>query len=1227
MTKEEFAQNLDDFLADARARQQFMPRQTHGLSSNVFSTSDFGTLNRAPSSFFGPLGMLGLQALDNVADLGLVRPGYGGVPTPVFNTAVNFRDTGMSSFQQRMADINGNAFSAAYGGAARARQANMAKLFGDNSFLGKIRAQNPNGDIADVIGFAEDMSKNPIGSPIISQLVNAITGYDEGMGQNIAAGRSLDVAGGLLSKGMLGGVENGKYVDLMGDDFQKARGNIGEAIGMGSHAFTFTSLGRKSRRVHGASEELVATIMADAIQSGAIDEQAVRNSLNAAGVNEEGLDNGTAGTSDVLSALGRVNDRITEKTKQQNKDQEKSKELEKQYEGMADKDSQEAKTILRQKEALDQSIKTNKEELTGLTDTAQKLSKAIADGTGDLIESVTNVVDTLKDFYGSPTEAKQALDRLTGGQGSKNKKIADQVRRQMEDIRDNAILAGMSPAQAAQHIESLQGQLMTHGSLLGAGNAFSGAMAMQMADMSMGIARNFNGDQREQQRVMAAMNEYAGAFDQSDAKNFSILLETARMKGSLSEEEYNRIKEQGQNGNGYDFRMAYNELKTRTFGSVREGNRAVRNAQVMADLSNKVSEDPEALARSQEFAQTVISNEMGKINQQAQRDSDKQRAENSLLQQGFKGSEIRDAETKAESNAIEKAVKEIDKDGKLGLQGAYNNYRDSLIAKGMKPEAATRAANQWFNERFIKAAGGPLSDEQKEAIKTQIAEDTQNELSAMGGFRNGDRNGTGNKATDQFLKDIGAIGANGKLSGEAFRQASKGIYDAMVRDAGALGLDAGQIQDRRKEFEAAMKAGDEERAIAILNEDLDKVQGDASKRTTLFAGVQGKGTFRTSDVKQAEAERAESMKFFQNIMQNTTAAGMLRGFRTKDAQYEFAKLLSNVSDFKKVHEITADEEKERRKLLGLEGNEEYEKTFLSQKEQDRLQELYGKESLTEEERTDLKNLQDKQEEGRKSRKKMEEDALKGKNLSDEEKKRLNELQANRGLTDIRARRDEQKAQGESEREGAGAALMKGLTDDDWTEFANKFKAAGVSMEDFHDSLEKLVRFIMGDVLGDKVAGRDGLTVSERDELKELEGKKADELNDDQKKRLEELKKKRKAVPGEGKEGDTSEGKTEGANEGGEKPAGSDETAKDAGGGAAEGETPEETAHKDDTVAEPEAKEETKGGKDAGASDLSAFVSAAKDMVAANSAVLQKVGNLIQILNGNQAFHNAVSETA
>lgn len=1027
------ADDLIDLLRESESRKQFQPYQSQGLSSNIFSTKDIGTLSRQQSNFFGPLGMLGLQAIDSMAGgLGLIREGYGGAPTPVFNTAVNFKDTGMSAFQQQMADINGNTFASAYGAANRSRQRDIAGLFGDNSLFGAIRKE-ASPDMRDIMGWFGDMGKSQFGSPIISQLVNSITGYDEGAGSNVAAGRSMDIAGGLLSSQRgLPGMSSEGVVDPTSEAFQRARGTISGIVGMGAHDLTFKELGVKNRNIHGASETLVAEILSDAMQSGAITGEDVSRGLSKNFSKREllslGLSPKTATLNDVIEASGGVADRMSELQKAQNEDLEK-------YSKIEDKDSDEAKN-------LDREIKAREEKLSQLADTSRKLAKSIADGAAPLEEAVTNVVDTLKTFYGDETEAKKALDRLTGGQGSKNKRIADQVNRQMEDIRDAAILAGMSPAQAAQHVENLQAQIMTHGSGIGAGNAFSGAMAMQLGGMSFNVMRQFNGDQRKQQQVSQAFNEFAGSFDQSEARDFSILLENARMEGTIDEDEYNRLREKGQNGDYDDFTTAFNQLKTRVTGSVAGGNRLVRNRQAMAELSNHVSEDPEALARAQEFAGNVISAEMSRINTRAGRRSRQIQQENRLIQQGFTSNEIVEQENAAKGNAIEETLRGMGKEA-AGVLDAYNAKKRSLMDKGMSEADATRAANTWFDTTFgDKSKGGPLSQKQKDKIEAAIATGTENALSGMGGFEKGDKKnfiksrGLSRNAAS-VLTTAGIIDENGDLSGEAATQGANDILNNMISNAEMLGMDQGKLADQKKQIMSLLKSGkqvDQDKGVQQFLELLDQAGSTDAGKAVLTAGLD-KGNYRTTAAKRREAETADKRKVFDNIMQQTEAAKFLQGFETEDARFAMAGILNDIG-----------------------------------------KDNYGK----------LKVLEgDDLEKGRKRLSALEEKKKKGK-LSEKEEEEYKMLKANVDYTDLQKKRKDDKDKAEKDREGASAALMKGLTENDWTDFAAKFKAAGVSMEDFEKTIQNLIKFIAKDVLGEAV-GED----KKEGEGKEGEGAKAD----------------------------------------------------------------------------------------------------------------------------------------
>ena len=978
---------------------QYDPGRFQGLSSNPLGTGSIGTISMQQSDFFGPFGLLALQGIDSLlGGIGLVRPGYGGMPTPVFNTAMNLRNTGLSSFQMQMANMNGTAFGAAFGGMSAGQQASMAKAFNTQGDSNWARFYNANPGFQYAMDFVEGAARNPALSPMLNSLLNWATGHDSGAGASVAAQRSMDIAGRF-------GGRLGTFSDVMSQDFQDARAGLGSIIGEQAKRQTWSSYQVRNRNVYGASEALVANIVADALQSGSIDMDRVGEGFS-----------GMSGNDLVKNAVMATGERYRLTAERERMDSR--------LKGMGDNDPETAR-LKEKRDELDRRI-------AKVTEEATRLGEAIQRGTEPLVEAVTRTVDTLNTFYHDETQSVMALNRLTGGQGMKDRRLAERVNRQMQEIRDTAILAGVSPEIAARQVEQLQSQLMTHGSGIGAGNALSGQLALGLGQMSMSTIRGMNGNPDAQRRAMNAFSEFAGSYDQSEGKKFSIMLEAALQSGKIDKATYDRLYALGTSGDHADLERAKRELFVRTTGSVKAGQRLFDNPQAIADMSNRLS--PEAAQRAGDFATSAVMAEMNRMGARADRTESRRNAEDRLRESGYSAIEIRNAEESAAGSAIRDFLASSD-DTKDALR-AYDAKLKSYMDRGMSREQAERLTNKWFNNNFVKK-GNVLTREQKDAIEGGIATAQQGALNSMEthGLTEGDLAVVeGDSGLSSFMSEIGAIGSDGKLSAQAFGQSSADLYRAMLREADTLGLDKSEIAKEFRQFRSDLNSKDpakRRRAMQTFRSRMSGLSG-GENAVILRGELKHEGEYRNTDVllderlsglteeeraeykaegtsserrAELEAEAAKRDDVFRSLSKNAEFAKILRGFKTEDARWTWASLQHQLStEFKEGGDLTADEKK-------------------------RYDELSGKDE---------------------------------KSLTDEERAELQRLQTDpRGVKyGLEKRRDEAQREGVKQSEGvAEAAVAAVTTAKGLDELAEKAKAAGVELKDFYDTIHNVVEAV------------------------------------------------------------------------------------------------------------------------------------------------------------------------
>ena len=208
---------------------------------------------------------------------------------PIINTNFKWKDTGQSAFSHAVMDQNTRAYNA--GGIAvqdAQSEAWRRAITGPGLIDEAIERFVPEEDRDVVKGI-----RNFIGSDMFSKVgvpaINRWLGYDRGEGVNVSMGRSFGVlagidrnAGGIFAAGREGSdVLNPRQMnwgDFLSGNYNEKRLNVQRTIDSAVQDLMYredeTKKGTLTKRgvVHGASDKLVTSIMADAMESGAIDE-------------------------------------------------------------------------------------------------------------------------------------------------------------------------------------------------------------------------------------------------------------------------------------------------------------------------------------------------------------------------------------------------------------------------------------------------------------------------------------------------------------------------------------------------------------------------------------------------------------------------------------------------------------------------------------------------------------------------------------------------------------------------------------------------------------------------------------------------------------------------------------------------------------------------------------------------------------------------------------------
>lgn len=847
---------------------------SYGVGAMSVPSPIIQSQTREPDDFFGPIGNLaaGLAGLTSTDAYGRV--------TPIFRSSLNPTDTSRSLLTQGMIDNNTRVTYSAQRQALGSQNEAWGRMFGENGSVGKlIESKNPEGNYNFSLGtrtgmqFVSDLLSRPELAQVAMPYVNEFLGYDRGVSASMFGAKSGQIMSGMRSRQEgAGGIygsrdEGGTYhadgsfhlVNPFAADYTEMRQSVAETGEDAVQRMMYDGFLKKDS-MHGASETLVGSIVANAMATGALN-------------NEEGL--GAETMSDLM------NDRVIavrERADLSRRLEEKKADRSNAVEG-----SDTAKR-------LDEEIAQLEREFSNVQSDIDAITEKVVEAASPLVESVTGAVEAMKDFYGSEVEAARMLDTLTGGQGTKDKAVAQRTMRQMEELNVMSNLAGIDPTLVGKHLERQQSLWGISGSKLSGGSGLSGQMALMSENRMMRAMVGLGGDPKAQAQLMDAAESRANAGSQSKGYRALIAAEYARKSGRFRgrESDLDEIIRDLQNGDPTTRKAAYERLAVAGWGSVKEMERQTKDPTQLALMEADVSEDPEAARRIAEAWDQMSVTETDEFMKNAGFKTDERRMYSALQESGLDVQHLNNSITDSEYSAMEDALSGMH--GEEGGDAAHalltNAYQAELKRNGGDESKARRAALATF-----KSAGGMdlLSDENRSALDS-VAHDAR--MEAMYGAVNFEE---GNAALANSKDGEGwgwlgkyVSGSDGTISRAALSKAGSTVFDALRQNRGkGVFLDENgnelseeQIKALEDKFKTGLKG---KNGVAATENLLDVMRMLNPNGQELLRSRLDKQGFFTTDQADDMRDWANEDDMIRQLGVSAEAAKEMRGMSHDDA--------------------------------------------------------------------------------------------------------------------------------------------------------------------------------------------------------------------------------------------------------------------------------------------------------------------------------------------------------
>ena len=257
-----------------------------GSASYGYGMSDQTRITGGPgTSFFGSFGPLAAMAT------GLVAPGPGGAPTPVFTSDLGFggMDPSLTLSQMATSQRNSQLMGAISSPSATVFSGMGQSLFSPDSLFGQLAYRKDasgnyvNPSLAAFAGGAQEFMGTPYGNAIAGMVLPQLLGYNPAAGAGVVQGRIAGVVAGLGSRGLGGfGPSSAGVGGFDEESLLREQTAIGSGLEGTRRRFMYDRYGlRRRENSYSLGDEAVASIMSDMLQGGAFDD------LSFGGMSEE----------------------------------------------------------------------------------------------------------------------------------------------------------------------------------------------------------------------------------------------------------------------------------------------------------------------------------------------------------------------------------------------------------------------------------------------------------------------------------------------------------------------------------------------------------------------------------------------------------------------------------------------------------------------------------------------------------------------------------------------------------------------------------------------------------------------------------------------------------------------------------------------------------------------------------------------------------------------------
>jgi len=746
--------------------------------------------------------------------------------------------------------------------AAEAQGSRLAGFFGKNS-----AARGLFGDeLSDRLEAAFSGTGGPVDTmlarmltPMMSGVLKSITGYDVGEGVGVINAKSP----GMVSRmrGLYGGfsVNGGNpedaIMDVLGGDFENERKAASSLAFSAVNGIRFDrdedgNIKGLSRRTHGASGDLVASIVTEAMANGAMEREMYDNSgavRSAVDKKLKELREGGKGGEDSIGVFTRLSNvkgaiRLSDLSEEQSRIYREQDDISKQIKDIRSRrtgivaekkrggasDEEASRAVV----DLDKEIENLEKRFKDLSNAASSIGDLVKEGGGDLVESVTATVESMKDLYGSEEKAARALQMMVGSDGMTNKTLVKSIKNATDEYKLTAFAAGIDPTKAGEYLtKNVIAATKGWGTERIQGSVAMGQLGLDMSIMGVRTASGIS-DPVERDRYMRAHEAMTSEVGNSEGFKAALMLEYAKEHNSFSGDGgkalENRINRLMSTGNARDFEIA-KKLIMQVIGRGNEdiGREIFNDPRVMADLIKDIS--PEGTAAAAEWATTTNEKELGNIKGEKGREIRERRAADVMYSAGFTQEDVTNTYTEADTKARNSWIKDklanakddSERERYRKIEARANEVYKAALASGKtEQEAAAEANSVMYNDTRMTDEDRKSYGEASTASREAAARE---KLGPSRVLDKGD-------AFRGYLEKAGAVGESGELTGENMAKFASSMFQQLsggrFLDKNGKVITADEAAEKQKQYEKLIRENKRDEAYNLVRETFGSISDE-----------------------------------------------------------------------------------------------------------------------------------------------------------------------------------------------------------------------------------------------------------------------------------------------------------------------------------------------------------------------------------------------------------------